>query len=466
MMPGQYNQGQMTNQYNQMIPPVHQQMYNPLMQQPQNQQMYNPQMQQPQNQQMYNPQMQQPRQMYNAQMQQQMQQQIQQQQQMLQAMVNDNSHTQPIQMQGTLPANNQLLQQFQNMQQAGYHAQVQQVIGQNNILSNPMIINNRERLLTQMQNEQENEAIRRAQQKVNNKEMTQTDLMRVLTLHQVQLPKKGPGLDDQETRVRNKDVHMQYDFVNSSWDNEADKYKQSRTNQPYKIIINREENKEDPKRMLEKERHWLATKDDSYRPSWKDLVVHTITDADKEGVREEHERENYIRKELDDENRITYSDKNKTQHLKKFEFKHIYKYRIRIDSKNHVELKDDQVAYYENEQRKLEEGRVQSDALLSELQKNDMIDRDMLESGLEKPIEDVTNTEVDALMERLGLGARKSSKKDRLKQEFNIPEKSPNIQPTSRFIKQTINTQEPIQRKSPNIDDSGTITFKSRRKVA
>lgn len=446
MMPRHYNQGQMPRQYNQM--------QNQMQMAPQMQNQM--QMQQAQMQQMYQ--------------QQQIQQQIQQQQQILKAMANDNVNTQPIQLHGNLPANNQLLQQFQNMEQAGYHAQVQQVIGQNHILSNPMIISNRERLLTQMQTEQENEAIRRVQQKVNNKEMSQTDLMRILTLHQVELPKKGPGQDEQAMRIKNKDVHIQYDFVNSSWNTEADKYKQARTNQPYKIIINREENKEDPKRILEKERIWLATKDESYRPSWKDLVVHTITAADKDGVREEHDREDYIRKELDDENRIIYSEKNKNKHLKKFEYKHIYKYRIRIDSKNHVELKDDRVAYYEDEQRKLEEGRVQSDALLSELQQNDMIDRDMLESGLEKPIDDVTNDEVDVLMERLGLGSRKSSKKDRSKREPHVLEEPkitvPIIQPASRFVKQVpISTQPEISNKVINNANNESMTFKSRRKA-
>jgi hypothetical protein len=411
-----------------------------------------------------------------------MQQQMQQQQQMLQQMMaaqyaQNNSAIAPVQLQGAPPANNQLLQQFQNMQQAGYHNQLQQVISQNQILSNPLIISNRERLLTQMRNEQEHETIRRAQQSVNNKEISATDLMRIITLRPIELPKKGPNQDEQATRARNKDVHIQYDFVNSSWDVEGDKYKQSRTNQPYKIIINREENREDPKRLLEKERLWQSTKDDAMRPNFRDLIVHTVTDADKDGVIEDHDRENYMRKELDDENRVIYSESNRTKHKRQFEYKHIYKYRIRIDSKNHIELKDDRVAYYEDQQRKLEADRAQSDALLSMMQENDMIDQGMLEAGLEKPDDDRVDEEVDALMSRLGLAPRKGKNRSRTDTKeapapiIQAPVKtitgsSSRFVTSSRSSEMSSNTpvKDDVPRSSKN-EDIEVISFSSRRKT-
>lgn len=413
-----------------------------------------------------------------------MQQQMQQQQQMLQQMMTaqySQNNSQNTQLQGSAPANNQLLQQFQNMQQAGYHNQLQQVISQNQILSNPLIISNRERLLTQMRNEQEHETIRRAQQSVNNKEITATDLMRIITLRPIELPKKGAKEDEQAAKIRNRDVHIQYDFVNSSWDVEGKKYEQSRTNQPYKIIINREENREDPKRMLEKERMWQTTKDDNYRPNFRDLIVHTVTDADKDGVIEEHDRENYMRKELDDENRVIYSSSNQTKHKKQFEYKHIYKYRIKIDSKNHIELKDDRVAYYEDQQRKIESDRAQSDALLSMMQANDMIDQEMLEAGLEKPDEDGNNVdeEVDALMNRLGLAPRKSKKRSTAEvKEISIASIAPVQTPatsstslsssSSRFVTSSRAHEKPenhINDTDKKNDDVMVINFSSRRKA-
>ncbi len=36
----------------------------------------------------------------------------------------------------------------------------------------------------------------------------------------------------------NKDVHIQYDFLNSSWKTQREKWHEYRTNTPYKIIIN------------------------------------------------------------------------------------------------------------------------------------------------------------------------------------------------------------------------------------
>lgn len=416
-----------------------------------------------------------------------MQQQMQQQQQMLQQMMAaqyaQNTAIAPVQLQGAPPANNQLLQQFQNMQQAGYHNQLQQVISQNQILSNPLIISNRERLLTQMRSEQEHETIRRAQQSVNNKEISATDLMRIITLRPIELPKKGPNQDEQATRARNRDVHIQYDFVNSSWEVEGDKYKQSRTNQPYKIIINREENREDPKRLLEKERLWQSTKDDALRPNFRDLIVHTVTDADKDGVIDDHDRENHMRKELDDENRVIYSESNRTKHKKQFEYKHIYKYRIRIDSKNHIELKDDRVAYYEDQQRKLEADRAQSDALLSMMQENDMIDQGMLEAGLDKPDDDRVDEEVDALMSRLGLAPRKGKSKSRTDaKEAVAPITHAPVKTTtttsgssSRFVTSSRSSETsniPIKEdisnasRSSGNEDIEVISFSSRRKTA
>lgn len=366
---------------------------------------------------------------YSQQSQHQSQQQVQQQQALYQQQVmyqqqhvqpqhyqqhhHSQPHHQPPVQHQIVNGGNQLLNQYERMQTAGYSAQVNQVIGQNKLLINPMLIGNRDSLLTKMRLEKEEEALRRVHQRVQNNEMTQTDLMRQLVIRPIELPKRGTASTENDIQTMNKDVHIQYDFVNSSWNEQRGIWQKNRTNTPYKTIINSDANRDDSARMLEKEKRWLENggrTDDDARPTNRDLIVHVVSDADKCGIAEKYTTEDEARQQLDSQHRLIYSKENKTKHIKQFEYKHVYMYRVKIDSKNHIELRDDRVAYYEEQQKKLESTKAQSDALLRMMQESDMIDKELLDTGLENPEYTTTvDIEVDNLMSELGITASRDT---------------------------------------------------------
>lgn len=126
---------------------------------------------------------------------------------------------------------------------------------------------------------------------------------------------------------------------------EIQKYWQSRTNESYKTII---KDKIPPKQI----------KDD------KDLIVHKVTKKDKEGVDNDFQKMNVVRKKHNSELDVVYAKDKETEHKKKFDYTHVYKYRIQYDPKSHGELKQDKVKYYKEQQKQEEEKKQLKDSIL------------------------------------------------------------------------------------------------------
>jgi hypothetical protein len=308
---------------------------------------------------------------------------------------------------------NQMMVAYQNMQRMNYQNQLNAVFAQNQILANPLVGMNRDRLLFNMKKEEEMEMMKRLKNQIDAKEYTEKDLMKMIILKPVELPDRKTDAGQQKLKELNKGVETQYEFVDSTWKDERSKYEKRRDNRPYKIII---ADRDDHKKMLEKERQWQETNDDTYRPRYSDLIVHKVTNADKEGVDDEYDDKKNRREELDDENRVVYCEKNKTKHKKDFDYKHTYIYRIKIDDKNHVELKDNRIAYYEREQKKIEDNKKKTDEMLRQMAECELLDKELLEKGIEKiddSDEDIDD-DVDEIMTSLGLrSVQESTKKSK-----------------------------------------------------
>lgn len=148
----------------------------------------------------------------------------------------------------------------------------------------------------------------------------------------------------------NKDVEKKYSTFQTEYKPHLQKLYQSRTNQPYKNII------KDEKYI----KNFLCTpvpKSDTERKKLqKRMVVHRVTNADKEGVDEEYDHLVSQLERHNDELKVLYSASKELEHKKKFEYNHKYKYRIKYDPSEHSKMKKDRIAYYKKQQKKAEEG--------------------------------------------------------------------------------------------------------------
>jgi hypothetical protein len=142
----------------------------------------------------------------------------------------------------------------------------------------------------------------------------------------------------------NKEKQQEYDL------NESIK---KRTNNPYKGII----------------------KDFDYSKirakHEEDLIVHKVTQADKDTNIFEQKMGNYnveIKKQNNDF-KEAYSIDKKTEHKKEFDYKHKYKYRTKIDTDadGSEDLRIDRIEFWKKEQNKIEDNKKKMDDILLNL---------------------------------------------------------------------------------------------------
>jgi hypothetical protein len=112
----------------------------------------------------------------------------------------------------------------------------------------------------------------------------------------------------------------------------------------------------------------------------EDLVVHTVTDADKD-IKLFDEKMDTFHNKIEQQNKNiqdTYSLDKKTEHKKEFDYQHKYKYRVKIDSTGDDELRVDRIEFYKKEQSKVEENKKKIDDILLNL-----IDSGILSENME-----------------------------------------------------------------------------------
>ncbi len=122
----------------------------------------------------------------------------------------------------------------------------------------------------------------------------------------------------------------------------------------------------------------------------KDLVVHKVTDNDKDKKVFDGKMGDYKTtiKTQNEEIKDIYSIDKKTQHKKDFEYQHKYKYRTKLESNEDADLRVDRIEYYKKEQQKMEDNKKKIDNILL-----DLIDSGILSESLDSINYDKIDTE-------------------------------------------------------------------------
>jgi len=134
-----------------------------------------------------------------------------------------------------------------------------------------------------------------------------------------------------------------------------------RTNTPYKTIIKNDDYKKDIKANT-------------------DLIVHKITLRDKLGVEDEYVSLKGKIETHNDELKVIYSTSKENEHKKKFDYQHVYKYRVKFDPKDHTELKDDKIKLFKQQQKKMEDNKQKYDNIIESLVNEGIFDKNELDA--------------------------------------------------------------------------------------
>jgi hypothetical protein len=113
-----------------------------------------------------------------------------------------------------------------------------------------------------------------------------------------------------------------------------------------------------------------------------DLVVHKVSDKDKEGVIEALDKLKKDNNEIDIQNKVEYAPEKYNEHKKNFEYKKTYVSRLKHDAPGHGELKDDGIEFYKKEQEELEKGKNLRDDILKELVTNGLFNENEIPDEL------------------------------------------------------------------------------------
>lgn len=184
----------------------------------------------------------------------------------------------------------------------------------------------------------------------------------------------------------------------------------SRNNTPYKSAIYSSMKKEDRDRFYNKDFTKL-----------EDLIVHKVTQLDKDKVRllNEYEKLKDILEVHNDELKMIYSTSEEAKHKEKFDYINKYKYMIKYDPKNYNDLKK----FYNREQKKLNKENKRIDEMIELLLVDEQISKEDI-AELQKPFEDDNDDEKIELLfaqgeRKLEKQLEKQLKKEMGEKEYN-----------------------------------------------
>lgn len=120
-----------------------------------------------------------------------------------------------------------------------------------------------------------------------------------------------------------------------------------RTNDPYKIII--------------KDRY------DKNVKSTKDLIVHTVTEKDKKDVDKKFQEYRKNIEKHNNELKIIYSFDNESKNKEAFTYNVVYGNRAVYNPKDHTDMKNDQVKYYIEEQKKMDSDKKRIENIIEDI---------------------------------------------------------------------------------------------------
>lgn len=277
--------------------------------------------------------------------------------------------------------NNHLVSQFNGYQ----HQNPNMIPFQNNQLinQNVHVMNNLNNLLQQQKSLEQNMPVYQQQLQSNTSNMS----------NRISNKNKNGNARNRSTNIieemlkpqkiakDNKDVATNYKASQTTRKDTIDI-----TNQPYKIII-----KDKIDTILKKQWDKVVK---------KDLIVHTVTDADS-NIDEFNKKVNKKQKKLEkinDEIEIDFHIDNFDSHKKKFEYKQTFIRNLAFESNTFDESKEDYIDFYKKHQKEAEEGKELCDNII----------HNMIDTGLIKPEELPTETLDDLTQEKLDLSLDQS----------------------------------------------------------
>jgi len=171
---------------------------------------------------------------------------------------------------------------------------------------------------------------------------------------------------------KKKSAKNQYDDIDDQLERgletQKKNFQKERTNLPYKNIIKNVKDGDDHyekhyKKFVDNPLTGEANKKQIEKAE-RDLLVHKVTNADKDGVEEELID---LKKNLEihnDELKVIYSTSKEAEHKQKFEYNHKSKYRIKYDPDNHEDMKKDKINILKKEQKKMEKDKQKVDDMI------------------------------------------------------------------------------------------------------
>ncbi len=293
---------------------------------------------------------------------------------------------------------NQLLWKYQQYKQNNIPFQDNALLQNNPIFQNNMNYNNSEQIkqmqmmqMAQMQRIKELQKIKRIE-KMNelennlDKEKVRESIIRPLKINKkdnmddiIKNAKEKWGINIKKGLNKNKNPYQ--DISNQITDqlqNKVKEFHKKRTNLPYKNIIKDEKHY---KKFVENPLIGKINKTTKKKRE-KELIVHRVTDADKEGVDEEFDKLQGEIEKHDGELKVIYSSSKEAEHKKKFEYNHKYKYRIKYDPSDHEKMKKDKISILKKEQHKMEKNKKKIDDVIQFLVDDGIFDNEIADSEI------------------------------------------------------------------------------------
>lgn len=176
-------------------------------------------------------------------------------------------------------------------------------------------------------------------------------------------------INPQKITKSNQEILEKWTELKKKYENDVNIYWKDRDNKPYKNILKNE----DYTKKIE---------------SVKDLIVHRVTVNDKQGVDQEYKQLQEKLEKQNNEFKIIYSTSNQNEHKKKFDYNHVYKFKMNFDPKNdneskpdHDSMKQNQIEYYKNQQKQMEEQKQKKDQIIESLIKDGIFNENELLSA-------------------------------------------------------------------------------------
>lgn len=172
-------------------------------------------------------------------------------------------------------------------------------------------------------------------------------------------------------RFEHSEIKKKYSELEKNYEPSRNTYWKQRTNQPYKNII--------------KDRAHIDKFIGKSQINKEELIIHRVSKEDKKGVEEKFNKLGQTIKTHDKELNVLYSTSNETEHKKKFEYNHKYKYRQSYNPTDHNEMKQDRIEQFKKDQMKSEADKEKIENILEVLLDDGNLEDEEIK-GMSKPV--------------------------------------------------------------------------------